>query len=139
MATSYALTNFTAQFKDDGTRTFITLDMEGAPSANFYVNLEGASALAAQTNMVCRKMAEMMIASGAAAEKYRAKSVEIPNPFRVLSARSGLSEDGKQFALSLQTEEGPLLEFLVPAEIARKLLQTASEIPSDPRSGTPIN
>ena len=136
---SYALTKMDARLKDDGTRTFVTLHLAGADPARFYVGLEGASVLAAQINAVCRKMAEMMVASGAAAAKYGAKSIELPNPFRVLSARSGLSEDRSIFALSLQTEEGPLLEFHIPTDLARQLLASAAETIDDPRGKTPIN
>lgn len=135
--TAYALSRFDAQFKDDGTRTFVTLHLIDADPVRFYVPLEGASVLAAQINMVCRKMAEMMVASGAAEKRYGAKSVEMPNPFRVLSARSGLSEDQSIFAMSLQTEEGPLLEFHVPAELARQLLASASDAQSDDPSSKP--
>jgi hypothetical protein len=134
---AYALSRFDAQIKDDGTRTFVTLQLEGAEPVRFHVSLEGASVLAAQISLVCRKMVEKMVASGEAERRYGAKTPELPNPFRVLTARSGLSEDRTIFAMSLQTEEGPLLEFLVPAALARELLDSASDTAVDDPSSKP--
>lgn len=127
---AYVLSKLDAHIKDDGTGTIITLHRVGAePVGVLLPSLEAVGMLAAQVNMISRKMIEMMAASGAAA-KYKADAVEMPHPFRVSSARSGLSEDGTSFVMSLQTQEGPFLDFQMPADVARNLLASATEVKS---------
>ena len=138
--TSYALTNVTTRFKNDGTRVFVTLELAESKPACFYVNYEGLSALVLHLMGATQKMSQTLIASGEA-EKYNVRERPI-SPLHALSCQAGHDPDTKQMILSCQTEEGPLVDLAFPPEKLRELLEIllrGASNKSDEPKGPPIH
>ena len=118
MTTAYPLLNISAWVANDGTNATITLSFQGRDDCAFSVSFEGASTLSAQINHLCQTMTQKLVESGEASERTKSASEKIP--FRVLSVqRAHMDQD---VLLSFQTQEGPMIELLIPDEIAGPLL-----------------
>ncbi len=132
---SFALTNMTTRFKDDGTRIFVTLDIAECEPARFYVNYEGLSALILHLMGGAQKMTRIMGESGEA-QKYSVRKRPI-NPMRVFSCQAGHDPRTNQMILSVQTEEGPLVDLAFPENTLQNLLESLSQTAPIKGGGTP--
>ena len=131
---SFALTNVSTRFKDDGTRVFVTLDLAESDPATFYVDYEGLSTLILHFMGAAQKMAQTMVKSGEA-EKYNVTERPI-NPMRALSCQVGHDPNTGQTILSVQTEEGPLVELAFPKDSFENLLELLNQKEPKKSGGT---
>ncbi len=132
---SFALANITTRFKDDGTRIFVTLDLAESEPARFFLNYEGLSSLILHLMGGAQKMARAMIESGEA-QKYNVSQRPI-NPMRALSCQGGRDPKTNQIILSVQTEEGPLVDLAFPEDMRETLLELLSQREPMKGGGTP--
>ncbi len=132
---SFALANITTRFKDDGTRIFVTLELAESEPAKFYVNYEGLSSLILYLMGCAQKMARTMVESGEA-QKYNVSERPI-NPMRALSCQGGRDPKTNQIILSVQTEEGPLVDLAFSEDMREALLELLSQTAPMKGGGTP--